>query len=150
MCLLHQLADLRGVPHDHLQLQRCITHLQSKRRACCLLVQPGSCGTALLASSTCISTLPALQRSLCSCNAGGGVKACVHELCRSGDTHSPSTATCSSLGLQRVCVGLLSVASRYHMYENGEYITIRDTDTRAQVNGYELRGIIAGYYQKTA
>jgi hypothetical protein len=133
MRLLPQLADLRGVPHDHLQLQRCITHLQSKRRACCMLVQPGSCDTALLASSTCISALPALLRPFLSRNTGGGVKACVHELCRSGDTHCPSTTTCGSLGLQRVCVGLLSVVSRYHMYENGEYITIRDTGTKTQV-----------------
>jgi hypothetical protein len=128
MCLLHQLAHLRWVPHDHIQLQRCITHLQSKRRACCLLVQPGRRGTALLATSTCISTLPFLSR-----NTGGGIKGSVHEHCRSGNTHCPSSATSGSLGLQRVCVGLLSVVSRYHMYENGEYITVRDTGTRAQV-----------------
>jgi hypothetical protein len=110
--LLPRLAHLRGVPHDHLQLQRCIAHLQSKRRTGCRLVQPGRRGTALLATSTCISTLPFLSR-----NTGGSIKGSVHELCRSGDTHCPSTATCGSLGLQRVCVGLLSVASRYHIQE---------------------------------
>jgi hypothetical protein len=127
MRLLPQLAYLRWVPHDHLQLQRCITHLQSKRRACCLLVQPGSCGTALLATPTSVTALPALLHPLGSCNTGGGIKGSLHELCSSGDTHCPSNATCGSLSLQRVCIGLLSVVSRYHMYENGEYITIRDT-----------------------